>query len=93
MSAAGLRASDADRQRAVAELQRHTADGRLTLDEYTERVDRAFAARTTVELAALLRDLPTGPPPVPAAGPQLGVAFLLAAVALIVIGALVLLGR
>jgi Domain of unknown function (DUF1707) len=42
----------------VAELERHTTAGRLTLDEYTERVDSALAARTHGELGAVVADLP-----------------------------------
>ncbi len=45
------RASDEDRQRVVRDLERHTAAGRLTLDEYAERVDRALASRTHGQLA------------------------------------------
>ena len=48
-----LRASDDDRDRLVEELQRHAADGRLSLDEYAERVDRVLVARTHGELAAV----------------------------------------
>ena len=55
-----LRASDADRERAVARLRRHAADGRLTRDELDERCASAYAARTLGELAALVSDLPGG---------------------------------
>jgi hypothetical protein len=53
-----LRASDADREAAVAELRRHLEDGRLTVDEFSDRVDRAYEARTLGELADLRSDLP-----------------------------------
>ena len=53
-----LRAGDDDRQRVVAELQRHYVDGRLTTDELSERVAQATRARTFGELSALLADLP-----------------------------------
>jgi hypothetical protein len=53
-----LRASDEDRNRLVEQLQRHAADGRLSLDEYAERVDRVLVARTYGELAAIVHDLP-----------------------------------
>jgi hypothetical protein len=49
----GLRASDDDRMRVVAALERHTAAGRLTLDEFSDRVSRALAAGTRHELAAV----------------------------------------
>jgi hypothetical protein len=52
-----LRASDADRERVVALLADAASDGRLTLDEHTERVQRAYQARTLGELAGLTRDL------------------------------------
>ncbi len=53
-----LRASDADRER-TAELLRHAAgEGRLTVDELTERLDEAFAARTHGDLVRLTADLP-----------------------------------
>ena len=53
-----MRVGDADRQRVVAELQRHYVEGRLTSEELGERVDRALAARTEGDLAPLLEDLP-----------------------------------
>jgi DNA-binding LacI/PurR family transcriptional regulator len=53
-----LRASDDDRDRLVEQLQRHAADGRLSLDEYAERVDRVLLARTHGELVAIVQDLP-----------------------------------
>jgi hypothetical protein len=53
-----IRASDADRERVVDDLRLHTGDGRLTVDELTERIDRAYAAKTLAELDELLVDLP-----------------------------------
>ncbi|MEU8297562.1 DUF1707 domain-containing protein [Micromonospora sp. NPDC048909] len=66
-----LRASDDDRHRVVTELQGHTAAGRLTLDEFSERVGAVWTARTLNDLAALTRDLP-GPAGAPATGPATG---------------------
>ncbi len=59
-----LRMSDAEREEAATELGEHFAQGRLTADEYAERLDRVWAARTHGELAPLFRDLPGryGPP-------------------------------
>lgn len=57
-----VRASDVDRERAVAALREHTAAGRLTLEEFSERAGRAYAARTFDELAAIGRDLPGAVP-------------------------------
>jgi hypothetical protein len=54
----GLRASDAERERVVAELREHHANGRLTLDELAERTEAAYGARTREELEPLTRDLP-----------------------------------
>jgi hypothetical protein len=59
-----LRASDIDRERVVAVLAEAAADGRLTLEEHSERVQRAYQARTLGELAGLTRDLvPAGAQP------------------------------
>src|SRR5918998_1193421 len=53
-----IRASDAEREAAVARLQTAGGEGRLALDELAERLDRAFAATTRDELETLTRDLP-----------------------------------
>ncbi|HUY96033.1 MAG TPA: DUF1707 domain-containing protein [Verrucomicrobiae bacterium] len=60
-----LRVSDADREQAVAELRRHHAEGRLTLEELEARAATAYRARTTGELAPVLSDLPAPVPPPP----------------------------
>jgi Domain of unknown function (DUF1707) len=52
-----LRASDADRERVITMLNEAAGDGRLTLGEHSERVERAYAARTLGELAPLTADL------------------------------------
>ena len=54
----GTRASDADRERIAAALGSHYAVGRLTLEEFTERLDQAYAAKTLGELDDLMTDLP-----------------------------------
>jgi hypothetical protein len=53
-----LRVSDADRDRAIAELSEHYQAGRLTTDELEDRTGRALQARTAADLAALFTDLP-----------------------------------
>ena len=53
-----IRASDEDRDRAAAALREHLAVGRLTLEEFSDRLDQAYAARTTGELDQLMTDLP-----------------------------------
>lgn len=50
--------SDADRDAVAASLARHVAAGRLTMEEYTERLDECFRARTAGALRAVLRELP-----------------------------------
>ena len=52
-----LRASDADRDRALALLAEAAGDGRLTPEEHAERVERACTARTLGQLAELTADL------------------------------------
>ncbi len=54
---AGMRASDADRDRVVDVLRAATADGRLTHEEFSQRMEAAFSARTLGELAMLTADL------------------------------------
>jgi hypothetical protein len=58
-----LRVSDADREATVVRLREAGGEGRLTLEELAERVERADAARTRGDLDALTADLPasTGP--------------------------------
>jgi hypothetical protein len=53
-----IRASDSDRDRAASLLREHHAAGRLTAEEFNERLDHAFAARTVGEIDNLLKDLP-----------------------------------
>ena len=64
-----LRVSDADRDRAIAELSEHFQAGRLTADELDDRTGRALQARTTADLAALFTDLPRRQVPVTSAVP------------------------
>jgi uncharacterized protein DUF1707 len=59
MSGDLVRASDDDRERAVVSLREHLAAGRLTLEEFTERMTAALAATTTADLDVPLRELPT----------------------------------
>jgi hypothetical protein len=57
-SAAGIRASDAERDATVERLSAATGDGRLTLEEFSQRMERATAARTRADLDRLVADLP-----------------------------------
>ncbi|HEU5318618.1 MAG TPA: DUF1707 domain-containing protein [Chloroflexota bacterium] len=53
-----VRASDAERRETTERLKRACVEGRLTLDEFGERVERALALRTRGDLDALTADLP-----------------------------------
>jgi uncharacterized membrane protein YoaK (UPF0700 family) len=63
VQAVDVRASDADRERVITELQQHTAAGRLSMDEFSERAAAVYRARALSELAALTADLPHEPSP------------------------------
>ncbi|EPH39238.1 DUF1707 domain-containing protein [Streptomyces aurantiacus] len=65
LSHAELRASDADRERVAEVLREALAEGRLDMEEFGERLDAAYRARTYGELAPLTRDLPSAVPPGP----------------------------
>ena len=58
-----LRASDAEREHHAELLREHAAQGRLTVDELDERLDRVYAARTLGDLAPVVADLPDLPAP------------------------------
>ncbi len=53
-----MRASDADRDRYAGILQEAYAQGRLTHEEYEERIDACMKAKTYAELEPLVLDLP-----------------------------------
>lgn len=65
-----MRASDADREATAERLRIAVGEGRLTLAEYDERLQLAYAAVTAGELADLVADLPA--PPAPAPDPSSG---------------------
>lgn len=69
---APILASDAERDRSVLQLRDAVGEGRLTLEEFSDRVGLVQTARTDQELTHLTRDLPAAPPPaaVPAAAAQ-----------------------
>jgi hypothetical protein len=56
-----VRVSDAEREAIVARLNDATSEGRLTLEEFSERVSGALAARTRGDLDLLVVDLPSDP--------------------------------
>src|SRR5829696_7566512 len=67
------RIGDPERNQVLEVLSRATAEGRLTMDEFSDRSGAAYAARTRDELDVLVADLPRGgtlPVPSPGAQPQ-----------------------
>ena len=56
-----LRAADADREATSERLRRHHAEGRLDAEEFHERIDRCYQAKTVGELEQLVTDLPPEP--------------------------------
>jgi hypothetical protein len=75
----GVRIGDAEREAVATSLREHYARGRLTLEEFQQRLDAVFAAKTDIELAQVTRDLPhlshdtpPWPPSQPAPSPMPG---------------------
>jgi hypothetical protein len=58
-----LRIGHAEREAAAASLREHYAQGRLTLEEFNERLDAVFKATTQRQLNLLIQDLPHAAPP------------------------------
>ena len=58
-----IRASDAEREQAVTRLREASAEGRLTLEEFSQRVEAAYAAKTHEELERLTEDVPAAAAP------------------------------
>jgi len=57
-----IRASDEERERSIVLLREAVVSGRLTLEEFSERVGRAQVARTDRDLSELTVDLPAQAP-------------------------------
>ena len=89
-----MRAADVDRDRAVSFLTTAFTEGRLTKDEYDERVEHALHARTYADLDVIVTDLPgarnVGTPPVvrPSGTNGLAVASLACGIAQFMLGPL-----
>lgn len=66
-----FRVSQAERDAVAEQLRQHTTDGRLSLDEFGERLDACLRAKTYDELGQVLRDLPAQHPHPQPAPPQL----------------------
>ncbi|MCI1749091.1 MAG: DUF1707 domain-containing protein [Acidipropionibacterium sp.] len=58
-----MRIGDSERDAAVGALRDHHVAGRLTAEEFSERMETALAAHTQGDLDALFQDLPETPPP------------------------------
>lgn len=66
-----LRASDADRDTAASVINNALAEGRLTAEEHSDRLDAIYSAKTHAELVPLLDDLPAaGTAAAPIASPS-----------------------
>jgi Flp pilus assembly protein TadB len=53
-----LRAADADREHTAERLRKSHAEGRLDMDEFQQRLEHCYQAKTVGELDELTRDLP-----------------------------------
>ncbi|NYI78176.1 DUF1707 SHOCT-like domain-containing protein [Nocardioides panzhihuensis] len=62
-----LRVSEADREEASARLAEHYSTGRLSGDDYYERLDAVWSARVGSDLEMLFTDLPRTVPQPPQA--------------------------
>ena len=99
-----LRVGDAERDTTAALLREHYAQGRLSTDELSDRLDATFSATTQGQLAEITHDLPhlpaaaAAPAAQPAATPAsrpghpraLGKVMTLLAVAVAVLGVLLI---
>ena len=63
-----VRASDDEREAIVDRLRTAAGEGRLTLDDLADRLDRALAAVTRADLEPLIADLPERSAPAPPGG-------------------------
>lgn len=65
-----IRASDSERDKVASAIQAATAEGRLTMEEADERLERLFATKFRHELAQLTADLPSEAPAPPTPSPE-----------------------
>jgi hypothetical protein len=65
-----MRASDADREKVANVLRDAYAEGRLSHDEYDERLSETYRAATYGELIPVMRDLPVPPGTLAVPGPN-----------------------
>lgn len=90
-TAPDVRVGDAERDETIKALSHHTGAGRLTLEEFEERVDEVLHARTQADLRRALRELPQPIAAQPVRerrvhDPRLLVRVLLAVAAIVVLG-------
>jgi Domain of unknown function (DUF1707) len=83
-------ASDRDREQVAEALRDATAEGRLSVDELSERLDQAYGARTRAELDRAVIGLPTRPAPTGDEGyPVWAVVGAVAVTVLVPVGSLI----
>jgi hypothetical protein len=87
-----FRIGDAERERAASALADHYAAGRLDHDEYSERLDAIWTARTRADLDVLFADLPrlAAPEPPPRRRGLGALPLPIAALLVLLVGALVI---
>jgi Flp pilus assembly protein TadB len=56
-----VRVGDPERERAASALRKHYVEGRLSLEEFSDRTGRALGASSRAELRTALSDLPVFP--------------------------------
>jgi Domain of unknown function (DUF1707) len=61
-----VRAGDDDRERVAEQLRVAVGEGRIDIEELTERIERTYSARTLGELEQVVSDLPGQLPDTPA---------------------------
>ncbi len=87
--------SDREREYTVGLLHGHLMDGRLTEEEFEQRVDEAWRARTSQDLWNAVRSLPVDAPPAPLvaapAPPEPGTGKAVTALVFGLVGLLILL--
>ena len=54
----GMRASDGDREKIATRLRDAHAEGRLSIEEFHDRIDALYQAQTYGEIEPLVRDIP-----------------------------------
>ena len=65
----GAAVTDADREASTAQLREHYAAGRLSLDEFQDRLDAVYRAQTVRDLGRVTDSLPHEGVVIPPAGP------------------------